>query len=102
MAWLHWLVDFAVVTQLSSDQYMPDCVMRRHATLNLLGTFQRWAISPGASLIKSKRPVISTQAVPKERMRLDTATVTEQRQVSDQLRKEQINAEGVDAGRHSR
>jgi hypothetical protein len=40
--------------------------------------------------------------VPKERVRLDTATVTEQRQVSDQLRKEQINAEGVDAGRHSR
>jgi stress response protein YsnF len=56
----------------------------------------------GRLAYQSKRPVISTQAVPKERVRLDTATVTEQRQVSDQLRKEQINAEGVDAGRHSR
>jgi hypothetical protein len=40
--------------------------------------------------------------VPKERVRLDTDTVTEQRQVSDQLRKEPIYAESVNAGRHSR
>ena len=52
--------------------------------------------------LHEERPVISKQAVPKERVRLDTDTVTEQRQVSDQLRKEQIDAESVDAGRHSR
>jgi len=52
--------------------------------------------------LHEERPIISKQAVPKERVRLDTDTVTEQRQVSDQLRKEQIDAESVDAGRHSR
>lgn len=56
----------------------------------------------GLTTLHEEHPVISKQAVPKERVRLDTDTVTEQRQVSDQLRKEQINAESVDAGRHSR
>jgi hypothetical protein len=34
--------------------------------------------------------------VPKERVRLDTETVTEQRQVAEQVRKEQIEVEGDD------
>jgi uncharacterized protein (TIGR02271 family) len=49
-----------------------------------------------------ERPVVSKQAVPKERVRLDTDTVTEQRQVSDDLRREQIDAESADAGHRRR
>jgi hypothetical protein len=35
-------------------------------------------------------------------VRLDTDTVTEQRQVGDEVRREQIDAEGIDAGRRRR
>jgi stress response protein YsnF len=49
-----------------------------------------------------ERPVVSKQAVPKERVRLDTDTVTEQRRVSDELRREQIDAESADAGHRRR
>jgi stress response protein YsnF len=38
--------------------------------------------------------VVDKRAVPKERVRLDTDTVTEERQVSEELRKEQIQVEG--------
>jgi stress response protein YsnF len=34
--------------------------------------------------------VVEKRAVPKERVRLDTETVTEERQVSEEVRKEQI------------
>jgi hypothetical protein len=34
--------------------------------------------------------------VPKERVRLDTETVSEERQVSEEVRKEQIEVEGDD------
>lgn len=38
--------------------------------------------------------------VPKERVRLDKDTVTEEREISEEVRKEQIESEGVDrAGR---
>ena len=39
-------------------------------------------------------PVVAKRAVPKERVRLDTETVTEERQVTDEVRKEQIEVEG--------
>jgi stress response protein YsnF len=39
---------------------------------------------------------VEKEAVPVERVRLGTETVTEQRQVSEQVRKEQIDEPGVD------
>jgi stress response protein YsnF len=38
--------------------------------------------------------VVEKRAVPKERVRLDTETVTDERQVSEEVRKEQIQVEG--------
>ena len=38
--------------------------------------------------------VVDKQAVPKERVRLDTETVTDQRQVAEEVRKEQVEVEG--------
>jgi uncharacterized protein (TIGR02271 family) len=40
--------------------------------------------------------VVDKQAVPKERVRMGTETVTEDREVSEEVRKEQIEAEGTD------
>jgi hypothetical protein len=42
--------------------------------------------------------VVEKRAVPKERVRLDTETVTEERQVTEEVRKEQIEVEGDQAG----
>jgi uncharacterized protein (TIGR02271 family) len=42
-----------------------------------------------------ERPVVQKEAVPVERVRLDTETVTEQRQVTEEVRKEQIDMDGV-------
>jgi uncharacterized protein (TIGR02271 family) len=39
-------------------------------------------------------PVVDKRAVPKERVRLDTDTVTDQRQVSEEVRKEHIEVDG--------
>ena len=44
----------------------------------------------------AEEPVVEKRAVPKERVRLDKDTVVEEHQVSEQVRKEQIEA---DAGR---
>jgi uncharacterized protein (TIGR02271 family) len=41
-------------------------------------------------VLHAERPVVAKEAVPVERVRLDTDTVTEQRQVSEDLRKEQV------------
>ena len=41
--------------------------------------------------------VVDKQAVPKERVRMGTETVTEDREVSEEVRKEQIETEGTDA-----
>jgi stress response protein YsnF len=38
--------------------------------------------------------VVEKRAVPRERVRLDTETVTEERQVSEEVRKEQIQVDG--------
>jgi uncharacterized protein (TIGR02271 family) len=43
--------------------------------------------------LREEEVVISKRAVPKERVRLDTETVTEERQVSEEVRKEQIQVD---------
>jgi uncharacterized protein (TIGR02271 family) len=44
--------------------------------------------------LREEEVVVDKRAVPKERVRLDTETVTEERQVSEEVRKEQIEVEG--------
>jgi uncharacterized protein (TIGR02271 family) len=44
--------------------------------------------------LREEEPVVEKRAVPKERVRLDTETVTDQRQVTDEVRKEQIEVDG--------
>jgi uncharacterized protein (TIGR02271 family) len=46
--------------------------------------------------LHAERPVAEKEAVPVERVRLGKETVTDQEQVSADLRKEQIETEGVD------
>ena len=48
--------------------------------------------------LHAEEPVVEKTVVPKERVRLDKETVTEERHVSEEVRKEQIEADG-DAGR---
>jgi uncharacterized protein (TIGR02271 family) len=50
-------------------------------------------------VLHEERPVVAKEAVPKERVRLDTQTVTEQETVSEEVRKEEIRAEGDVDGR---
>jgi len=47
--------------------------------------------------LHEERPVVQKETVPVERVRLDTDTVTEDVQVSEEVRKEQIDTEGLDA-----
>ncbi|MGY1843977.1 DUF2382 domain-containing protein [Modestobacter sp. SYSU DS0875] len=49
--------------------------------------------------LHAERPVVDKEAVPVERVRLDTETVTEQQQVSGEVRKEQIDTDGGDTTR---
>src|SRR5687768_18482317 len=44
--------------------------------------------------LREEEVVVDKRAVPKERVRLDKDTVTEERQVSEEVRKEQIQVEG--------
>jgi uncharacterized protein (TIGR02271 family) len=44
--------------------------------------------------LHEEEPVVEKRAVPKERVRLDTETVTDERQVSEDVRKEQIEVDG--------
>jgi uncharacterized protein (TIGR02271 family) len=48
--------------------------------------------------LKGERVVVGKDTVPVERVRMDTDVVTEDQQVSEELRKEQIDADG-DTGR---
>jgi uncharacterized protein (TIGR02271 family) len=50
-------------------------------------------------VLHEEQPVVTKKAVPKERVRLDTESVTEDRQVTEEVRKERIEAEG-DVRRH--
>jgi uncharacterized protein (TIGR02271 family) len=45
-------------------------------------------------VLHEEEPVVDKRTVPKERVRLDTDTVTEEREVSDQVRRERIEIEG--------
>ena len=45
-------------------------------------------------VLHQERPVVEKEAVPVERVRLDTETVTEEATVSEELRKEQIDVDG--------
>ena len=44
--------------------------------------------------LHEETPVVEKRAVPRERVRLDTETVTEERQVAEDVRKEQIEVDG--------
>jgi uncharacterized protein (TIGR02271 family) len=46
--------------------------------------------------LREEEPVVEKRAVPKERVRLDKDTVTEERQVSEEVRKEQIEVDDQD------
>lgn len=48
--------------------------------------------------LHAERPVVAKEAVPVERVRLGTETVTQQQQVTEQVRKEQIDEPDVEAG----
>ena len=45
--------------------------------------------------LHAERPVVEKEAVPVERVRLNTETVTEQQQVSETVRKEQVDTDEV-------
>jgi uncharacterized protein (TIGR02271 family) len=49
--------------------------------------------------LHAERPVVEKEAVPVERVRLDTETVTDQEQVSETVQQEQIDAEDPDRRR---
>ena len=48
-------------------------------------------------VLQAEKPVVAKEAVPVERVRLDKETVTEQAQVTEEVRKEQIELDGADA-----
>jgi stress response protein YsnF len=45
-------------------------------------------------VLHAEQPVVQKEAVPVERVRLDTQTVTEQQQVGGEVRKEQVEVDG--------
>jgi uncharacterized protein (TIGR02271 family) len=44
--------------------------------------------------LREEEPVVDKRVVPRERVRLDKETVTDERQVSEEVRQEQIEVEG--------
>jgi uncharacterized protein (TIGR02271 family) len=48
--------------------------------------------------LREEEVVVGKRAVPRERVRLDTETVTDERQVSEEVHKEQIEVDGDDRG----
>ena len=53
-------------------------------------------------VLHAEEPVAEKRTVPKERVRLDTETVTEDREVSEEIRKEQIETEGSEDSERER
>jgi uncharacterized protein (TIGR02271 family) len=49
-------------------------------------------------VLREEEPVVEKRTVPRERVRLDTETVSDERQVSEDIRKEQIEVEGDQPG----
>jgi uncharacterized protein (TIGR02271 family) len=52
-------------------------------------------------VLHAERPVVAKEAVPVERVRLDTETVTEQATVNEQVRKEQIELDADETARRA-
>jgi uncharacterized protein (TIGR02271 family) len=52
--------------------------------------------------LQAERPVVAKETVPVERVRLGTETVTEERQIDEEVRKEQIDEPEVDTNRQER
>jgi len=52
--------------------------------------------------LTEQRVVVDKETVPVERVRLGTETITEQQQIGETIRKEQIETEGVDPGHRGR
>ena len=44
--------------------------------------------------LRAEEPVVEKRTVPKERVRLETDTVTDEQQVTDEVRKERIETDG--------
>ena len=44
--------------------------------------------------LHAEEPVVEKRTVPKERVRLETDTVTDEQQVTDEVRKERIETDG--------
>jgi uncharacterized protein (TIGR02271 family) len=53
-------------------------------------------------VLHEEEPVVEKRTVPKERVRLDTETVTEDRELSEEIRKERIETEGAQGVRPER
>jgi uncharacterized protein (TIGR02271 family) len=55
-------------------------------------------------ILREEEPVVQKRVVPRERVRLDKDTVTDQEQVTEELRKEQIDLDddATEVGRHER
>jgi uncharacterized protein (TIGR02271 family) len=55
-------------------------------------------------ILREEEPVVEKRAVPRERVRLDKDTITDEERVAEQVRKEQIEVQGEDGklGRHER
>ena len=51
-------------------------------------------------VLHEEEPVVEKRVVPKERVRLDTDTVSDEREVSEEVRKEQIETERLEQGRN--
>jgi uncharacterized protein (TIGR02271 family) len=51
-------------------------------------------------VLHEEEPVVEKRVVPQERVRLGTETVSEEREVSEEVRKEQIETDGVEPGRN--
>jgi stress response protein YsnF len=47
-------------------------------------------------VLHAEEPVVEKRTVPKERVRLGKDTVSEDREISEEVRKEQIDTEGLD------
>ncbi len=50
-------------------------------------------------VLHAEEPVVEKRAVPKERVRLDTETVTDEREISEEVRKERIDVDDRDHAR---
>jgi uncharacterized protein (TIGR02271 family) len=50
-------------------------------------------------VLHEEEPVVEKRAVPKDRVRLEKDTVTDEREVTEQVRKERIESEGTRVGR---